>query len=1290
MEEILFVEKGEVIFNNASNENIAIGDGNLNHFYDLTINGSARVNAANPTNNDFIVKNNLHVTGGEFNANGRTVYVGGDLLASVSGSFVASGTYYLNKASGSADIGMNGSTLWNLIINSGAEYTVQDDMALNGSFTLTSGIFDGNGNQVDLGNDGTDVVAINGTYKVGSGGVLGLGNGTTCTVGTTGRIEVVGSESGLAKVTNNSSGGRYTFQVDGEIAAEYYMFEYMSNVGIYLTGSSTIDATNHFSNGTFSNGANSGQLFRVENTQSFTGESDRIENVSFPKHPGGTASNVAKYDATSGTLEFYNSTGVFAGETYDNDTRDLINWTGPVQLYWNGSVDTDWNKAANWTASSGPSIVPTAENNVFIVGGIVDQPILTVAGQVTGNLTVEEGAQIRISTGVRDDEVDLDVNGDFIIDGDLSTSSVQDSIAVEGNWTASSSSTILLNGDVTFDGVGGAKQIDNRNSDFYSLTIAGSSQYQIVRDVNITNDLVIETGATFDANPADYTITVTGTWTNNGTFLAQQGTVVLEASSGSVDITSGTSDFYDLQIDASGVIYNLADNMGVDHNLQIMNGTIDVGTNTLSIGDGSGTDEVSISGTLLINAGATLDMNSGAELNVNNGGSMELLGTDDANRAVLTSSAGGRYSFDVNSGGSIKAQYYSVDYIDADGLYMQSGANIDAVNNLSDGVFSNGAPGGSYMTLLHDMASEDFTLSNLVFNEGPAHSVTRTSGWTKFLFEDATGPLGNYLYEKDEEATPSPSSGLLRWPFVVLYTWEGDVSSDWLTAENWFNDVLPVATSDVTIPNTGHSPVIDNSQLYEMHDLLIETDATVTVESGARVTMTGDLTINGSMTVNNAVATPTSIMVDGTVTGNATYNWPLTERVWWYIAHPVTGVQQSHYETSLDADEYALNIYDRGWSRIAGTGDIYPGTYTFNKPLEGYSLILRYADELSYSGVLNNNPSYTKSDYSNSWYLVANPYPSYIDVEDEGFDMGNFRKTVYVRRSDNVVSTYNLLNHKGANEGSQYVAPGQNMWLRTENASDAITIANTVRTHLNGGHGLKSAFVGSNDKLTLTLQSAYGTDESIILFNENGSEFYTAYDSEKVMNSGKVASLYSIKDGKNIVINSMPEIDAVDVLPLGYSVAAKGIGEFTIKATDIDNFMPEVVVLLVDRLEGVTVNLRENDTYTFTPSAESDNDRFELLFEPITTDINNQALVLSKYNVDIYAAKQMATVKVTENLLRGKRRIVEVFDVTGQLVLQEDINSTETEFELPQANAIYIIKVSIDNSAYQQKVISMQ
>ncbi|MCG8581056.1 MAG: T9SS type A sorting domain-containing protein [Bacteroidales bacterium] len=1286
---------GEVVFNGSVNQNIYIGGSSSNDFYNLTASSSGNVQVANNLSNDFVVENNLNVTNGTFDAEGRTIYVGGDLMASAGGRFTNNtGTYYLNKASGTANIGVNGSSLGNLTINSGATYTVQDEVNMTGSFNLISGTFDGNGNVINIGNGSTDVINIDGTYIVGAGGVLGIGNGSSLTVSNTGSIEVVGSTSAIATVSNNTSGGRYNFTVEGQIAAEYYIFEYMSNTGIYLMPSSTIDATNHFSNGTFSNGTNSGQLFRVENTQSFTeGGGNRIENVSFPNNPGGSASNVAKYTAGSGVLEFYNSTGIFAGENFDNDPSNLINWTGPVQLTWNGSVSTDWNTANNWTASSGGPIVPTSANNVTIANA-TNQPVLTVAGQQTGNLTIDSGSEIRISTPADAGAIDLDVNGDLQIDGTLRTISTDDYITVEGNWTRGSTGVVLLNGNVTFDGVGGAKIINNRGTSFHSLTIAGSSQYYLGSTLTVNNDVRINAGSTFDLSSSNYTLTVNGNWVNNGTFNAQQRKVVFSSASGPVTIHAGGSSFYNVDVNAPGVTYNLTSDLDVTEIFNLQAGTLDVNTNTLAIGNGSGSDEFNIYGMVKINEGATLDMANNASLIVNSGGEIELLGTDAANMATLTSSSAGRYSFDVTSGASIKARFYQVDYTDADGLYMHPGANIDATNNLSDGIFSNGASGGSYLTLLHEMGAIE-TLSNLVFNAGPSYCVTRTSGTTVFEFEDASGDLGNYLFEKDDEASPSPSSGLLRWPFVNLYSWEGDVSNDWFDARNWTSDVMPDAGSTVTIPADG-TVIINNSSAVEVHGIDITAGGTVTLQPGGQLTTNGDVNTNDGFIIQNTNDSPASYINHGNVNGNITIEWTYGASHWWFMGHSIDNPQMQTYRDMLPGvgQSYALYDYQEPGT-FANLAKI--GGYEFpaNDHIRGYQLKVKKQQKLVHSGTLNTQASYEKV-VQTGWQIIANPYASYYALQKDPGQTGDFASTdgtVYVSDSDTnddrqflTFNVFSGLPVPGDFDG--VIAPTQSFYIRTAAdavvGTDKIVMSASNRIHDTNKATLKSGIVREQNVLRLKLSNESGlTDEAVIALYPEGTTGMTRLDSEQRMYSGTSYSyVYSLVENTKAVINVLPEMLLDFKQPIGVQTKA---GEQTLQISGIDGLIADYRIVLEDKSNGTLTTMNDGVEYNFTSDEGVDHDRFVLHFKvkgiDVPTDIEG---VEEEKAIEVYVENHTTLMISCEWDVSHKT--LELYNVSGALVMNNEFEGDFFKEKLNIQPGVYIVKVSGGDQLYQQKV----
>jgi hypothetical protein len=305
-----------VIFNGVNNQNIYISDNSTNPFNNIEIDKTGTsLNA--PNNKDLLLSGYLKVTSGNYSANGRTTTIGDDMYAE-NGTFANSGTFVLNKASGSARIktnynyNSNTNYINNLTINGGATYTLESDLAVYGNFYLNAGTFNGNGYKVALGNNEADVIQINGNYIAGAGGQLLPGYSTSVVIGTTGSIELVGTGSNNVVVTNNIYyGGRYAFTCNGTIKAENYQFNYMNASGIRVTSTGVIDATHNFSNGTFTNGAGDGTFLKIENSQSFVNP-NYIANVNFPTNPGGSLQKNVEKSVDSGTLEFWEATGIFA------------------------------------------------------------------------------------------------------------------------------------------------------------------------------------------------------------------------------------------------------------------------------------------------------------------------------------------------------------------------------------------------------------------------------------------------------------------------------------------------------------------------------------------------------------------------------------------------------------------------------------------------------------------------------------------------------------------------------------------------------------------------------------------------------------------------------------------------------------------------------------------------------------------------------------------------------------------------------------------------------------------
>jgi hypothetical protein len=867
---------GEVVFNGSVAQNINLNSMAINPFYDVSINNTtAGAVAASAVN--YSVQHNLNAVNGYYNNNGRTTFVGKDLYAT-NGSFIGGGTFYLNNQSGNANIRTNGSVFTNLTINGaiGATFTALDNITVQNNFNLLSGTFNGNGKTINLGDWINDAVSISGTYMVGSGGILGLGNGTTLTVNSGGSIEVVGSSTSSARVTQNASGGQYSFKVNGNIAAKYALFEYMNTNGINVGDAGTIDITNNFSYSTFTNGANNGVMLWVENTQDLVNP-NYLVNVSFALVPGGTSNNVRKLVATNGVIEFYNATGPFSGSFYEQDPYNLIKWTGISTLTWNGSRSTNWRDSLNWTPNIGLPRVPTDSDNVVIAPAI-NQPVLTFTGQRAQNLTIRSAATLTFNTSAIND-TDLYVNGDVLVNGTLRLNTTNDLISVTDNWIKGATGSIINNGNTVFVGGGGAKTINSGSNSFYNLVIGGTTNYVMGANTTVRNDFTISTNSNFDvSNNFNYSLNIGGNWSNSGNFFPRLGTINFNGASGTKTINNGASNFYNIDLNGSSITYNLAANTTVQHNINIYSGnTLDLNSNAFTYGDNIGvSDYINVYGTLNIGTGSILSMGSNSNIQVNSGGLLKILGNSSVVATVTGQTAAAAYGLDIANGGKIQAKYYLLQYIGANGVHLYPSAVIDTVYNFSEGTFSFGQNAGKYLWFDDiNLNGRNDTIKNVVFNSpvaGTIYNVYRQSGTDQVVMADASGTYGDYNYEYDQAALPDANSGIVHWVSINTYTWTGAADRNWHNISNWSLLKVPDTSKFVIIPNVANLPIISDDTATAKK---ITTKASASLTIGRNLTVSQDLIYYGNLI---ATGSP-EIIIGGTLTSSGGTFTPATSKV---------------------------------------------------------------------------------------------------------------------------------------------------------------------------------------------------------------------------------------------------------------------------------------------------------------------------------------------------------------------------------------------------------------------------
>ncbi|WP_421762811.1 T9SS type A sorting domain-containing protein [Ekhidna sp.] len=487
--------------------------------------------------------------------------------------------------------------------------------------------------------------------------------------------------------------------------------------------------------------------------------------------------------------------------------------------------------------------------------GTVDQ---TVRGGVTYGNFYMNNATTKTLGG------NIDIDGDlFFRNSTLDVSTSNYSINLAGRWDTNNGnddgSFNARAGTVTFDGAADQTldigEIGTQSFNDILVNKSGGNVEVATSNMTILGDINVFNG-TFDGNGLIVTIggnmnaSGTGQYANTGT-----GLYYLNASSGTPTIgTNGSSIAGNVEIDASGRIYELVDDFITLGNFTLTAGTLDVNGQTLSIGDAE--DVVDIFGTLNVSTtskpGGTLALGNDVQLVVNPGGTISIVGTSGA-PATVTSTGTTDYIFSVTgtgaNPGNIAARNYLIEYVGADGIYVNANTVIDATNNFSEGTFQNGFAGGKYLRIEND---QDLTGSNriedIVFDDNPGGGATNI-----FKATSSTGDIEIFNYSgsfSGDDFDEDPND-LITWLDPPTVTWTGAVSNDWFTAGNWDSGTVPLATQNVIIPQTLNEPIIsDNVSVAVADNLTLEVNAALIVDTddvdAVDLQIGGDLTFEAS------------------------------------------------------------------------------------------------------------------------------------------------------------------------------------------------------------------------------------------------------------------------------------------------------------------------------------------------------------------------------------------------------------------------------------------------------------
>jgi hypothetical protein len=283
----------------------------------------------------------------------------------------------------------------------------------------------------------------------------------------------------------------------------------------------------------------------------------------------------------------------------------------------------------------------------------------------------------------------------------------------------------------------------------------------------------------------------------------------------------------------------------------------------------------------------------------------------------------------------------------------------------------------------------------------------------------------------------------------------------------------------------------------------------------------------------------------------------------------------------------------------------------------------------------------------------------------------------------------------------------QAFWVKMASSVSASTSAvnlsfsNSMRDHytsvVNGwSAGLKTTAQDFPMFLRLNLEQGSFKDQMLVFLKQQASSQYDGYDSEKMFLAG-YPQIYTQIGNRKLVFNGLNSHKKITVIPVTIEIPNAGL--FTLRAEEFN--VEDGLILLVDKQEGITQDLTNNDAYTFYADAGTLNNRFFIRFHQLDPTISAQGPSNSWAESETEIAEGGSIVVATNG--RGKVTIqqdidpmasceskVFIHDAAGREVLCGTLSGIESVFQLDVPSGIYFVQVQLNGQVEVKKIFVQQ
>jgi len=491
-------------------------------------------------------------------------------------------------------------------------------------------------------------------------------------------------------------------------------------------------------------------------------------------------------------------------------------------------------------------------------------------------------------------------------------------------------------------------------------------------------------------------------------------------------------------------------------------------------------------------------------------------------------------------------------------------------------------------------------------------------------------------------------------------------------------------------------------------NLTVISGGSITIPKDSYVFVGGDFTNTaGTVTLHSDSDEFSSLLLSGAASGDITYNRYVNvvgDGEWDLIGAPVSGMAFSSLITdtniATNGSFYAVGSYDNTMDTWTNATDATTGNLALG---QGYQMATIGGGTLSFTGAIAdgdqtvtiNNNNAANSGAGRRWNLIANPFPSYLNANDNADGTNNFLTVNTAAIDDNFEALYGwkadgtgyeIYNNTST---ATHIAPGQGFFVAAAGSGgdQTITLSKDMQT-VTGSDDFVAARSSASYELVLDMYSdAIKVDDTKFYFKEGLTlGLDPGYDAGSFnQSSGFGSRLVEQDNGIGMGINAMPT-DAMSnvIVPLTINQEA-GIA---LKIQIANSTIPENInVYLEDTVEN-TLTLLTNEGFELTAQTTlSGVGRFFIHYTTSTLSTNTES---STSLLTAYKGKGNTYITVEGLQQFSEPANLILYNVLGMKVLSRKIqNPSQKEMisTVGLKTGVYILKVQAENIVFTKKLV---